>query len=626
MNLDGLNNLIKINEHLHIHWNPSLVNLHSFINLETLLGHLSISYNSSLEKIDGFAQLHTIESDLYINGNNALENLSGLINLDSIHQRCHIDQNPSLKHFNGLSNLSYIGGQLDIIGNDQLENINALSNLSFVGSVIAITDNQTLNSIDGLIGLTATSNSLLVNSNPNLSNIDGLINIENIGFSLVIEENENLENLDGLASLTTIFIGLQIRNNNSLTNLDGLSNLNSIGNNLNISNNPNLVNCCGIHHLLTVPNFGIYIADNPSNCSSETEIIEKICGIAISSNPPCLNANNGSIQIQTFTDAPPFQFFWENTTNQQTGNGNFNNNNFTIPNLAEGTYNLTVTDNDGNEFIEENLLLSSIPGSIFEIIEITTTNSSNGFNNGAIHLIVAGGFTPYTYQWSGMSTGSQDGVDSLNFSIQNQEAGEYDITVTDDNGGQQTVSLTLLDETVPIFPCTQPLDIVILNDVSGSVDGIEYMESKQFFVNFLEAANIGTGADDSRAAIIEWSNASSQSVQIPMTDDLSTLQGYVNNNRAFSGGTVPHSAMIFGENYLASVARPNVARVLILSTDGSSGQISPSLIELADQFKAQGYHIMTVAFDGAFSNITTREILQEVASINLLAPGAPAYQ
>lgn len=654
VNLNGLNNLNKINGNLHIWWNSSLIELQSFNNLDTLEGYLSINYNNSLESVNGFSNLKYVEKSLYIEGNNNLSNLSGLLNLSSIGKNLEIAHNPILNSIEGFTNLNTIGGyfmldnnglidingftsltkigvtinaNLSISDNSSLLNIDGLSNLNSVSGNIFIVRNQNLTNIDGLFSLPSVLGSLIISENYELNSLNGLSNITGILNFLRISHNHSLMNVDGLDNLQTINGAMNIFGNNELTNLNGLENLTNVGSYLIISNNNNLVNCCGIHNLLTTPNAiggNINIFNNPSNCSSETEIIEH-CILQVFPNPPCINSENGSLQIQTFSNTPPYQYTWQNLTNGQTETGSANDNNFIIPNLAEGTYNLTVTDNDGNEFIEENLLLTSIPGSIFEIIEITTTNSSNGFSNGAIHLTVAGGFAPYTYQWSGMSTGNQSGVDSLNFSIQNQEAGEYEITVTDDNGGQQTVSLTLLDETVPTFPCTQPLDIVILNDVSGSVDGIEYAESKQFFVNFLEAANIGTGADESRAAIIEWSDATAQSVQIPMTDDLATLQGYVNNNRAFSGGTVPHSAMIFGENYLASLARPNVARVLILSTDGSGGQVSPSLIGLADQFKAQGYHIITVAFDNAFSDTYTRDILREVASIDLLAPGAPAY-
>jgi hypothetical protein len=48
-------------------------------------------------------------------------------------------------------------------------------------------------------------------------------------------------------------------------------------------------------------------------------------------------------------------------------------------------------------------------------------------------------------------------------------------------------------------------------------------------------------------------------------------------------------------------------------------------VALADQYKAAGYHIITIAFDDAFANTYTRDLLRQVASIDLLAPGAPAY-
>ena len=178
---------------------------------------------------------------------------------------------------------------------------------------------------------------------------------------------------------------------------------------------------------------------------------------------------------------------------------------------------------------------------------------------------------------------------------------------------------------VPVVECEGPLDIVILNDVSGSVDAIEYMESKQFFVDFLKEVNIGPGVDESRAAIIEWSSSDRQKIKIPITADTGILQSYINDTRAFSGGTYPHQAMSFGVDYLDVNARTDVEKVLILSTDGSKGQISSSLVALADEYKANGYHIITIAFDGAYSNGSTRDILRQVASVDALAPGAPAY-
>ncbi|MEZ4906195.1 MAG: hypothetical protein R2771_00735 [Saprospiraceae bacterium] len=58
----------------------------------------------------------------------------------------------------------------------------------------------------------------------------------------------------------------------------------------------------------------ISIFSNPSECSSEEEIVESSCGIklAVQTFPPCINANNGLLQIKvTGYDTIPFFYSWE---------------------------------------------------------------------------------------------------------------------------------------------------------------------------------------------------------------------------------------------------------------------------------------------------------------------------
>jgi len=447
---------------------------------------------------------------------------------------------------------------------------------------------------------------------------------------LSISENSALINVDGLNKLTSIEGDLSINYNAALANLDGLSNVTSVSEDLVIYLNYTLTDCCGIQKILSTPGAiggQISIYSNPSECSNEEEIL-KSCGIKINilTFPPCIDADNGSLLITVNQyNTIPFYYKWERIEDSAMGSGSSLDDVFNIEYLKSGTYNVTVTSPAPDTIIKTGIVLNQIPGSIFEIIEITATNSSNGYNNGGITLKIAGGTPPYTYEWSGVSTGNQSGITDNYYTINNLAQGEYYITVSDDAGNQQSVAISLLDETVPEFPCTEPLDIVILNDVSGSVDATEYGESKQFFVDFLNAANIGTDVNNSRAAIIEWSGGGSQRIQIPITGDMAILQDYISYTRAFGGGTSPHQAMDFGKKYLDSFGRTDVEKVIILSTDGSGGQISPSLIALADKFKAAGYHIVTIAFDNAFATNATREILTKVASNPQLAPGAPAY-
>jgi len=608
-----------------------LTNLDGLEKLTSIGDNLAIRYNNTLTTLDGLNNLTSIVGNVNINSNGALTNLNWLNKLTSVGGNLFISGNYSLTNIDGQSKLISIGGSLYITTNNKLTNLDGLSKITSVGGNLFISGNYSLTNIDELSKLISIDGSLDVSINNKLTNLDGLSRLNSVNGHLNISSNYSLTNIDGLSNITSISKNLTIRKNNALLNLDGLNKLTSVGGNLNISTNNALTDCCGIQEILSTPGAivgQINIYGNPSECSSKEEVMESSCGIKISilTFPPCLDADNGSLQITVNGyDTIPFYYKWERIEDSAMGSGTSFDNIFNIENLKGGTYNITVTTSTPDTIIKTGIVLNQIPGSVFEIIEITTTNSSNGYNNGSIKVKTAGGTPPYTYNWSGVSTGIQSGITDDNYTINNLAQGEYYITVSDDVGNQQSVAVSLLDETVPVFPCTEPLDIVILNDVSGSVDATEYRESKQFFVDFLNAANIGTDADDSRVAIIEWSGGGSQKIQIPITGDIAALQDYPSYTRAFGGGTSPHQAMTFGKDYLDGVGRADVEKVIILSTDGTGGQISPSLIALADKFKADGYHIVTIAFDEAFADSKTRGILTKVASNPQLAPGAPAY-
>ncbi len=113
----------------------------------------------------------------------------------------------------------------------------------------------------------------------------------------------------------------------------------------------------------------------------------------------------------------------------------------------------------------------------------------------------------------------------------------------------------LLDETNPQNTCNQPLDIVILNDASGSVDAVEYNESKQFFVDFINALNIGTADTQSRAAIVEWSGSIIQQTRIPITGNLSDYRIMYRTVVYLREAPIPMKPLLSGIITLESVAR-----------------------------------------------------------------------
>src|SRR5690606_9507667 len=98
-------------------------------------------------------------------------------------------------------------------------------------------------------------------------------------------------------------------------------------------------------------------------------------------------------------------------------------NSASISNLSAGVYTLTVTDalNDtvtDTYTITEPAVLSGTIGSV-------TNVNCNGASDGSGTVTAAGGTAPYTYMWSnGMTTATAN----------NLTAGNYSVTITDDNG------------------------------------------------------------------------------------------------------------------------------------------------------------------------------------------------
>ncbi|MFK7904705.1 MAG: FG-GAP-like repeat-containing protein, partial [Chitinophagales bacterium] len=343
-------------------------------------------------------------------------------------------------------------------------------------------------------------------------------------------------------------------------------------------------------------------------------------------NLPCMGISNGSFQVNLSGVGlyPPYEYTWSLNDGEKLGGGNSNSENFIIENLSTGNYDITLSNANSFTITSEDHYLGTIIGDFFEVVDIVTTNSSNGLENGSIQISVSGGNPDYTFNWSGSGSGSQT-TNNANYIIDNLSSGDYNVLVKDKDGNNSQYTITLLDETVSSNTCNNPLDVVILNDVSGSVDAIEYAESKQFFIDFASALNIGTGESESRAAIIEWADTDERKTRIPLTGILSDIKNYTSYNRLYDGGTNPLSALKYGRSYLAANARSDATKILVLSTDAKPDQVSGSLIALSKEYQAEGYIIVTIAFDEAYSDGFVRNILTETASIPLLAPGAPAY-
>jgi hypothetical protein len=174
-----------------------------------------------------------------------------------------------------------------------------------------------------------------------------------------------------------------------------------------------------------------------SNSQAQTLSVQITPSQHGSYNISCNGADDGSLSIDISNGTAPYILFGRNdTTEVWTVLVDSLNSSINFNDMQPGTYFLMVTDSL-SDTAYANITLSE--PSALEITLYSPSYSGfnihcNGGSDGEIVANVTGGITPYSYLWS---------TDSIANSINTLVAGEYSITVTDDEGCTATQSKTL---------------------------------------------------------------------------------------------------------------------------------------------------------------------------------------
>ena len=197
--------------------------------------------------------------------------------------------------------------------------------------------------------------------------------------------------------------------------------------------------------------------------------------VASQDSVSCPGAADGGFEVTVAGGTPPYEITWQNSMGGPVlgpGTINVNGGTFSIFNLPEGLYILTITDN------------SATPNTAVEVVEILGPpmlnilfSADQGQCNGDMGSLTAAlvldsvqltDVSNYTFDWSnGGSTPT----------INNITAGNYTLEVTDNTTGCTVQDMTFLpqpalltvDITIDSATCTGIADGVIMVNVSGGV-------------------------------------------------------------------------------------------------------------------------------------------------------------
>lgn len=169
--------------------------------------------------------------------------------------------------------------------------------------------------------------------------------------------------------------------------------------------------------LLTV---SIANACNHTSFTSEVRTIQCNLQVTPTITNPCFSpANSGSIAMAISNGPGPYVWNWT-----RSGGGSGSGSGTTIMGLSAGTYNVTVTANNGAGCPASfQVTLTALP----QIVVNTTVSAVKCFggSTGSISTSVSGGVPPFTYLWNGgQTTANRSGL----------SVGTYTVTVTDSKG------------------------------------------------------------------------------------------------------------------------------------------------------------------------------------------------
>lgn len=200
--------------------------------------------------------------------------------------------------------------------------------------------------------------------------------------------------------------------------------------------------------------------------------------IAGGTTPASCGQSDGSASVVTSGGASPYSYTWLPNVSS-TDNAS---------NIGAGSYGVTVTDSN-NCTNSTTVVVANVGG---PSVSAVTTSATCGNSNGSISVSASNGATPYTYTWS-PNVSSTDNAANI-------AAGNYSVTVTDNNGCFAVTSVTVADTPNPTLAVSDTQDATCGNDngqltveAAGGLSPYTYSWSQNTALNNNTAGSLSVG-------------------------------------------------------------------------------------------------------------------------------------
>ncbi len=314
---------------------------------------------------------------------------------------------------------------------------------------------------------------------------------------------------------------------------------------------------------LAAGTYNVEIEDNKGCKGTSSYTITEPSAISATptvTNLTCFNNNSGAISLSVSGGTPGFTYQW-------SGPVGFSEISKDVTALAaDNTYSVKVTDANSCELTLSSIVVTE-PTKL-SISEVVTAVDCNGAATGEIDVTTAGGTTPYAFQWDDAP------INSTTEDLTSLKAGDYEITVVDDNGCTEIKTITVSEPSIIGITETH-IDNLCNGDALGTIDvtvtggtvgsssayTFEWTQSGNPVAITEDLSNLSAGTydlqvTDDNSCIMNLSVAISEPTLISANGLVTDAKCYKGNDgeiiMSISGGTVGGSS-----NYVVSWTGPN---------------------------------------------------------------------